>query len=100
MSPHLKKLLVIITEASIEQQLATDIKSLGAHGYTVFEVRGSGSRGERNAEWDADRSIQFEVICDQATAAALAAHIQKTYFSNYAITLFTTTVEVLRSEKF
>ena len=100
MKTHPRKLLSIIAEAALERQLAADVKRLGAHGYTVIDVRGEGARGKRSADWDAERSIQMEVICDDAVAAAIAEHIHETYFENYAVTVFIADVGVLRPGKF
>jgi nitrogen regulatory protein P-II 2 len=100
MVTHPKKLLVVIAEAALERQLVADVKRLGAHGYTVIDVRGGGARGDRDADWEADRSIQMEIICDSAVAAKIAAHVHDCYFADYAVTIFTTEVGVLRPEKF
>ena len=100
MKTHPRKLLVVIGEAALERQLVADVKRLGAHGYTVIDVRGGGARGDRSADWDADRSIQMEVICDDTVAAAIAGHIHQAYFENYAVTVFITEVGVLRPAKF
>jgi nitrogen regulatory protein P-II 2 len=97
---HSRKLLVVVGEAALERQLVADVKRLGAHGYTVADVRGAGARGDRGADWDADRSIRMEVICDDAVAGYIAEHIHHTYFQNYAVTVFITDVGVLRPEKF
>lgn len=100
MKTHPRKLLIVIAEAALERQLVADVKRLGAHGYTVIDVRGGGARGDRGADWDADRSIQMEVICEDAVAEAIAKHIQHVYFDNYAVTVFITEVGVLRPAKF
>ena len=47
-----RKLVTVITEASLERELAQELERLGAHGYTVADVRGKGGHGERNAGWD------------------------------------------------
>lgn len=100
MEMHPKTLLVINCEAALESALIADSQRLGAHGYTVLDARGGGSRGERSASWDADRSIRMEIICDADTAAAIIAHVRARYFENYAMTLFTAEIGVLRAEKF
>ncbi len=100
MTTHAKKLLVIITEAALEKSLVRDARSLGAHGYTITEVRGGGERGEREAQWEADRSIEMKVICDAAVAERLAQKILAQYASNYAVTIFTADVGVFRPQKF
>ena len=100
MKTHPRKLLVVIAEAALERQLVADVKRLGAQGYTVIDVRGGGARGDRGADWDADRSIQMEVICDDAVAGKIADHIHQSYFEDYAVTVCITEVGGLRPGKF
>jgi nitrogen regulatory protein PII len=97
---HWRKLLTIITETAIEGLLVQDLEQLGAHGYTVTDARGKGSRGVRSSAWDASSNIRVEVVCDAATARAVAEHLQTRYYDNYAMILFMTDVQVLRPEKF
>jgi len=100
MQTHARKMLVIIGEAALEKSLVRDARSFGAHGYTISDVRGGGERGDREARWEADRSIEMKVICDAAVAAKLAQHVLSAYASNYAVTLFTADVGVFRPQKF
>ena len=95
-----RKLLTVITESAIERKLLADIERLGAHGYTVTDARGKGHRGIRNADWDEAGNIRVEVICDNATAQAIALYLRTHYYDNYAMILFMSEVEVLRPEKF
>ena len=100
MQTHARKMLVIIGEAALEKRLIGDARSFGAHGYTICDVRGGGERGDREARWEADRSIEMKVICDEAVAEKLAEHILRSYAANYAVTLFTADVGVFRPQKF
>lgn len=100
MQTHAKKLLVVITEGALEKLLARDVRRLGAHGYTVCDVRGAGERGERAADWEADRSIRMEVIGDENVVSAIADHILATYCSNYAVSMYVAECGVLRPHKF
>ncbi len=100
MNSHVRKLLTIVTESAIENLLLTDIERLGAHGYTVTDARGKGSRGVRSSAWDASSNIRIEVVCDAHTAAAITAHLQQRYYDNYAMILFAADVTVLRPDKF
>jgi len=100
MQTHARKMLVIIGEAALEKSLVRDARSFGAHGYTIAEVRGGGERGDREARWEADRSIEMKVICEADVAARLARHVLDTYAPNYALTLFTADVGVFRPQKF
>ncbi|MDT8408577.1 MAG: transcriptional regulator [Wenzhouxiangellaceae bacterium] len=96
----IRKLLTVVTEAALESALTRDLERLGAHGYTVSNARGKGSRGVREAGWEADSNIRVEVVCDDATARRIAAFLQQQYYDDYAMILLLGEVEVLRPDKF
>ena len=100
MEYHTRKLLTVVTEAVLEGTLVRDIERLDAHGYTITDARGKGSRGVRNASWQASGNIRIEVVCDAKTAEAIAAHLQAQYYDDYAMVLFVSDIDVLRPEKF
>ena len=100
MNPNTRTLLTIITESSLEHRLVGDIQALGARGYTISDCRGKGTQGTRDAEWDYDSNIRVEVICSRDTADAIAAHLHKTYYEDFAMVIFSDDVAVLRPEKF
>ena len=100
MQTHARKLVVIITESPLESLLVKDVLALGAHGYTVSDVRGGGRHGTREGSWEADRNIRMEVICDAPLAESIAAHVMQRYARNYATTVFLADIGVLRPEKF
>lgn len=100
MNVHPKKLLVLIAEAALERDLTRDVRQHGAHGYTISDVRGGGERGDREARWEADRSIEIKVVCDAPVAERLAQHVLSTYAPHYAVTLFVADVGVFRPQKF
>lgn len=95
-----KKLLVIIGEAALEKFLVRDIKAFGAHGYTIADVRGGGTHGERDAEWEGSRSIRMEIICEETVAEKIAEHIIAHYAKNFSLSLYVSDVGVIRKEKF
>jgi nitrogen regulatory protein PII len=98
--PYLRKLLTVVTEAALESQLTRDLERMGARGYTISNARGKGDRGVREAGWEVDSNIRIDVVCDEATARRIAAHLQERYYDNYAMILLLSDVEVMRSEKF
>jgi nitrogen regulatory protein P-II 2 len=100
MQTHPKKLLVIIGESALEKFLVRDVKQFGAHGYTIADVRGGGTRGAREAAWEGDRSIRMEVICDEAVAQKIAEHALSVYAVNFSLSLYFGDVAVIRGEKF
>lgn len=100
MKTHPRKLIGIITEAALESLLVKDVLRLGAHGYTISDVRGGGRHGSREADWEGDRNIRMEIICDEAVATTIAEYVRATYADNYALTIFVADIGVLRPEKF
>lgn len=100
MDDHTRKLLTIVTEAALEGTLTRDIERLGAHGHTVTDARGRGSRGARNAGWDASGNIRVEVVCDAEMADVIVAHLQEHYYDDYAMIVFVSDIRVLRPDKF
>lgn len=100
MDKHPKKLLVIFAEAALEKRLVQDAKKFGAHGYTIWDVRGGSDRGTHAGCWDNDRTIEMKTICSAQVADALAAHLLAEYAQDYGLTLYFADVQVLRGEKF
>lgn len=100
MQTHHKKLLVIISESSLERFLVRDVKQFGAHGYTIVDARGGGTHGTRDADWEGNRSIRMEVICDDTVAERIAEHVLTQYGKNYSLSIYFSDVAVLRKEKF
>jgi nitrogen regulatory protein P-II 2 len=100
MDTHDRSLLTIITEAAIERALIADCRRLGAQGYTVLDVRGGGLRGEREGAWEADRSIELQVVCPAGVAERIAEHVLTAYAAHYAVALYLSDVKVYRAQKY
>ena len=95
-----RKLVTIITEAVLESELLEALDTLGVSGYTVTNARGRGSRGIRDAGWTSSSNIRVEVICSEELAIAITAHLHENFYSNYAMVVFESDVNVLREGKF
>jgi len=100
MNTHPKTLLVIIGESALEKFLVRDIKDLGAHGYTIVDVRGGGEHGTRDAEWEGSRSIRMEVVCEDTVAENIVEHVIANYAKNFSLSLYVSEVGVIRKEKY
>jgi nitrogen regulatory protein P-II 2 len=100
MNTHPRKLLVIIAEASLEKRLIADALRLGAQGYTVHDVRGGSEHATREGLWEADRTIELKIVCNEAVAHAIAEHAMAQYANHYGMSLFFTDVAVIRPQKF
>ncbi len=100
MTKHPKTLLVIVAEAALEKNLVRDARQRGAQGWTVSEVHGAGREGVREGDWEADRTIELRVICDEAVADTIAEHVLSAYAAHYSVAMYFSTVSVLRPERF
>jgi hypothetical protein len=97
---HPKTLLVVVAEAVLEKALVRDVRARGAQGWTVTEVHGAWREGVREGAWEADRTVEIKVICDEAVADAIAEHVLATYAPHYAVALWFGNVAVLRPERY
>jgi len=100
LAKHPKTLLVIVAEAAIEKKLVRDVRQLGAQGWTLTEVSGAGRGGVREGAWEADRTIELKVICDETVADAIAEHVLAAYAPHYSDAMYFGAVAVLRPERF
>jgi hypothetical protein len=100
MKKHPKTLLVIVAEAVLETRLVRDARQRGAQGWTVSEVHGAGREGVREGDWEADRTIELKLICDENVADAIAEHVLLTYAPNYSVAMHFSQVQVLRPDRF
>ncbi len=74
------KFVNIITESTLGSILPDEIIRLGAQGYTLFEVSGSGKRGKREGDFTLSQSIQIEILCDEETASKIIRTLQVQIF--------------------
>lgn len=93
------KLVVIIAEAVLEEQLLLEIKQLGAKGYTVSQVGGEGSRGVRTSQWERKNS-KIETVVSPKVADEILTCLAEKYFSDYAVIVYVHEVGVSRGEKY
>lgn len=100
MNTHPMKLVTIVCEAYAKESVRKLLREIGAHGCTIFEVEGDGSRGERPADIPEFANIQIEVIIPPERAEELLQRLEKEFFARYAMIAFETDVRVLRANKF
>ena len=97
---HQRKLLTIVTEATIESSLIDDFESLGVNGYTIIDARGKGSHGVRTAGWETNSNIRIEIICNVELANKISNYLKDKYYENYAMIMYLSDTQVFRLEKF
>lgn len=94
-----QKLLTVVTEQAIESLLLKDMKRLGAKGYSLVESRGEDQRGLRHAEWEANRDVRIEVVCEETVARAIIEHLFAVYYDDYDMMVFMSDVDMFVREK-
>lgn len=93
------KLVTIVAETVLEDQITASIKRLGASGFTVTEARGEGSRHLRSGEIPG-LNVKIESVVSEQTAAQIVDCIATEYFSNYAVIVYVSDVNVVRGAKY
>jgi nitrogen regulatory protein P-II 2 len=99
MNLSILKLVTIIADNSLKQNLLDDIKALGAKGYTLTEAEGEGSHGSRLFELEGE-NIKLELIVSESVAEKIIERLADKYFERYGVVSYVQTVEVLRGNKF
>ncbi len=93
------RLVTIIAEPVLKDRLIHEIQALGAHGYTISEVHGEGTRGIHASQWQGG-NVKIETIVSPEVAERIVEVVADQYFPNYAVIAYVTPVQVVRGEKF
>lgn len=89
-----QKLLNIITESILETPLTKDLKRFGVSGYTILDARGVGLQGIRSADFEYNKNIQIEIVCDEETVSKIVQCCKEKYIKEFAMFIFVSDVEV------
>ncbi len=100
MPAHAMKLVTIICEALARPAVTHLLRGIGAQGYTVFDVQGSGAGGERMAEMAEFGNIQFEVIVQPEMCDRLMDRLENEFFPLYTMVAYDADIRVRRPGKF
>ncbi len=92
---NIYKLMTIITEAAVENEVLNDLVKLGAKGYTSVDARGLGHHGVRSAAWGMSANVRIEVMDTEENVRKMAAAMKERYYRNYAMLIFLHDVEVV-----
>lgn len=100
MTTYPMKRVTIICEALAREDVLRLIEDTGAHGWTLWEVQGSGSQGHRAADIPEFANIQVEIILQPEAAESLLTRLSSELFPNFAMVAYETEIRVLRPSKF
>ena len=95
-----KKLVTIVTEKILEDDLTEHLKKLQVKGFTITDARGEGTRGVRSASWDQSANIRIEAVCDEKIAEKVCVFLQENFSDHYAMIIYVSDVMTLRNDKF
>ena len=93
------KLVTIVAEPVLEEQLTQVLHTLGAKGHTVGEVHGAGSRGMRASDPPGE-GVRIEAVVSAEVADRILTHVAEHYFPHYAVIAFVAAVDVVRGDKY
>jgi nitrogen regulatory protein P-II 2 len=95
------KLVTIVGETVIMEEIAEEGVKLGATGYTICDVVGHGSRSTRNVLLSGEaktRKLEFVVPAD--IAVEILTYVSHNYFEHYACIAWLSDVAVVRGEQY
>ncbi len=92
-------LVTIITERIFRNDIISDIKELGATGYTLTDTTGEGSRGVRASDWEG-KNVKIEVVVNKEVGDKIIDIIAEKYFENYSVIAYAYPVKVVRGNKY
>jgi nitrogen regulatory protein P-II 2 len=95
------KLVTIVGEAVVMDDIAERGLELGATGFTITEVQGHGSRSARNvAVSSGAKTLKLEFAVPAEVAVKILTHVSHEYFEHYAIIAWLSDVSVVRGEQY
>jgi len=93
------KLVTIISDDALTQNLIDDVKRLGAKGYTMEVAKGEGSHNSRTFELEGE-NIKLETIVSESVAEKIMNLLAEKYFEHYGLIAYVQNIDVYRGEKF
>ena len=94
------KLLTVTCEILAQKNILEILNKHDITGYTLYEVGGSGSKGVRGHGFKNEKNIKIEIISTEARLKDVMEEITRLLFSDFAIIVYLSDVQVLRPEKF
>jgi len=95
------KLVTVVGESVIMEDIAELGLELGATGYTMSEVIGHGSRSARNVGVTSGaKTVKVEFVVSTEVATKILVDVSHEYFEHYAIIAWLSDVQVVRGQQY
>ncbi|HTU26181.1 MAG TPA: hypothetical protein VMF30_12325 [Pirellulales bacterium] len=99
MQLHPLKLVTVVAEEVLKEELVRKVLELGATGASYHSTQGVGSRSARHDDVFGE-NFQLKVVCPQEVAEKILTHISHIYFDKYAIVAWMSDVQVVRGSDY
>lgn len=99
------KLVTILSEPEIAERLISEIKALGARGYSRYDGHSEWKRGRGAgtdpgpSDWDGPHA-RIETVVRAEIAELILERLATAYFQHYAVFAYVSEVGVRRREKY
>jgi nitrogen regulatory protein P-II 2 len=94
------KLVTIIVESLLKEQICKKGMEFGATGFTSSEAGGHGSRGTRNQDNASGMNVRIEFLVPESVAAKILTYVSHQYHDHYAVVAWQTDADVVRGQKY
>lgn len=97
---HTVKLLRIVSQASLQDEIVRILERAGIHGYTILRAGGAGAHGVRTGETAETSNVVIEAVASEGKALDALSAVHQELFGPHAVIAYLLDAEVLRREKF
>jgi nitrogen regulatory protein P-II 2 len=95
------KLVTVVGESVIMEDIAERGIKLGASGYTLVDVTGHGARSTRNVSMSGGaRTQKIEFVVSGEVAVDILSYVSHQYFEHYACIAWLSDVSVVRGDQY
>lgn len=95
-----RELVTIIAEPGLEERLLDMLRQIGVTGFSVGRVEGDSSRGWGLQDAADGSNVRIECVVSQEKADRVLRELQARFLKNRSLIVWTSTVRVLRPDRF
>ena len=97
---HPLRLVRIVAEKTLTEQITSLLASLGVRGYTHFDVAGFGEHGVRPGTTPDTANVLIEVLTSEPEAERILLRVQAAFLPQHALIAYALEARALQREKF
>ena len=94
------RLVRIVAEKALTEQITAFLGSLGVRGYTHFEVAGFGQHGARPGTSPETANVLIEALTTEHDAERIMQRVQAQFLPQHALIVYALDARSLQREKF